>query len=244
MNTIIKPLGRELRGSKRSWGILLGIITGFYLFGMAFTAILMTTVVDDNSYAPLSMLFAQIGAAIALFAMMDRFNGGFDTAVKMGETRRSYLWAAFFTTALELAVMIGFLWLLRLIETGFQNLFFPGVTVEVDTTVWLQDVKLVLGIVIFVIGLLSLFGALLHRYGRKAFWGMWVLWMFAFIVGPRIMDAVEEGNDSVFGHIGRWLAEVFSSGFGIDVFYILLGGGVIGVAASVLLLRRASVSAT
>lgn len=242
MKRIMEPFARTLRCAARSWPAELGLIGGMYLFGMALTSVLMTTVVDDNSYAPLSLLFAQMGALFALFGVAERFNNGFDLAVKMGETRRGYLWSAFAVTTLEIMAALGIFWLLRLVEKAFQGLVFPGTTLELDPLIWLEDWRLTLGIAVLVIGLAALFGAMLHKYGRKAYWIFWILWMVIFVGGPQVIDAVQEGNNSIVGHIGRFLVGLFGGGFGIEGFCLLLSGGVIGMAVSVLMLRKASVN--
>ena len=53
-----------------------------------------------------------------------------------------------------------------------------------------------------------LFGMLILRFGTKAFWVLWALWMFGCIGIPRIIDAVEAAPQSLFGKIGTWVRNI------------------------------------
>lgn len=234
---------RMLRTAPRIWMTELSIMLGAYLFGMVLVSVLMLTVVDDNTYAPMGLLFAQLGAVVAAMVIGTRYNADFDMAVKMGATRRGYLPAAFTVSFLEILALTGVLWLLAQFETFFHDTFFSGTVVEMETTGWLGNIGLALSICVLLVGIIALVGALLHRYGRKAFWVVWAVWMLFFIGGPRILDAVESGDNSIFGHLGRFLAGFFDGGFGgMNLLWVLLGGGLVSIVVTVLMLRRASVN--
>lgn len=46
------------------------------------------------------------------------------------------------------------------------------------------------------------------RFGKKIHFVLWGLWMLTCIGGPRIIEAVEEAPESVFGKFGSLLAMI------------------------------------
>ena len=53
-------------------------------------------------------------------------------------------------------------------------------------------------------------GSLVMRFGQKAFWAVWAVWMLLCIGTPRIIDAAKDAPQSLFGMIGKGVLQILN----------------------------------
>jgi len=184
--------------------ILFSVQSAGFLIGMIFTFISANAGVT----IPLGFIIG-IGVVFCCvyFAGMSFFAQDFNLALKMGETRKEFLFPYLLFTAGELACCCLYNILLIQIETaviwiaglgkagGIKGLEFYGVS--------LLFVYFML--IIYAVSIEAVFGALFVKFGKKAFWALWCIWMFVCIGGSRIAEWSAHHQESLFYKIGSSL---------------------------------------
>ncbi len=202
------------------------IVLGAFLVGKLL-GLFLTVVTDMPQEFPLGSVFGIIGLAVVLFCVGGQFVLGLNNAILMSRTRKGFLLGHYVVSILSLLLCA----LLALVLFVLEVWLLPGMG-EAGR----QQVQQVLAVVLnpalaaaFLLGgvvLANFVGALLARFGKKAFWVLWALWMFCFLVLPRMMEA-SEGKDSILTRAGRALAGLFTG-------FSLTAWGVLGLVCTVL----------
>ena len=120
-------------------------------------------------------------------------------------------------------------------------MIYPDVEKEMELLPWLLKAGIAAALALATAG--AFCGALVLRFGKKAFWGLWFLWMFGFLGVPAISDAVEEAPESFFGMLGQQASEIFRR-MPVNA-WLLLGAAAVllCIGGSWLLLRKQQVTA-
>lgn len=94
---------------------------------------------------------------------------------------------------------------------------YPELTCEVDFLPYLLKWGIPVIAALCILGIFC--SILIMHFGKKAFWVLWVIWMFACVGLPQISEAAEEAPNSLLGRIGIGAAKLF---MGIPV-QVLIG---------------------
>ncbi len=208
------------------WSLGLTAIGG--IIGMILMQVMIRAGDEGDSYFTMGTAIAilMMGAYI-LFMEMAQINLYFNTQISLGSTRKEFYLSAIVTNFLIVLLNILLLLGINRLETLLLMKSFPAMENEVEMFPWLIRLGLPIGILLSLAGTLG--GILLLRYGRKAFWIMWVIWMVGCLFLPRIGEITEEAPDSflgvIVGSIQKGIVMIPGSAWGI-----------LGVAAAILLL--------
>lgn len=171
---------------------------GVFLVYELIEAILLLAVKPDTSGAICGVVLLAVGVMMNLFAGCGYPLINVDLLLRYSVTRRTALWATLGSMALNVTASMAFAALLGWVDGLIARAW-------VNTLPWVVDVESVtlplwayfaagLGVVCVALGV----GSLLLRFGRKAFWITWGLWM-VLAVGLNMMDwhALNNLNASV-----------------------------------------------
>lgn len=203
-------------------------VLGFGLFGTVFFEVMMR-VSESHAENPKTFEMAFLMALIAFMAVSMLFGmlflqRHFETAVGMSRTRKSFFTGslvcsfvtavcgaiALYLSALTEQLRLRYWWSEYPCESGYFAAFTPMV--------------LVFSLFAFTV-LAQFIGTLFLRFGKTAFYIIWVVWMIGSFTIPRAMDDLEKGQDTVFSNIGLTLRQILS---GLPLFaWLLIGAGVL-----------------
>lgn len=194
----------------KDWIWFFGLVLGGYVIGMILHYVLTVTDSTATSYFPLGTIMGMAMAGVYLFVMvLVQIRIYFNLEVSMGCTRAGFLVSFYLVNAAGTLLGAGFLTVLEAAENALDGLLYPGLEREVDLLPYL--LKWGVPAAVAVPMLAGFMGALLIRYGRKAFWVLWGLWMFGALVLPRILEAASEAPETLYGRVGGWIAREFGA---------------------------------
>lgn len=165
----------------------LAVEGGFFLLYEIIEAIVLFTVKPDTSGAVCGLIVLAVGI------MMNLFVGGcypvlnMDMLLRYSVTRKTALFATLGTMTLNMAVSMAFAALLGWVDSFIARAW-------VSALPWVMEVEsvepplwayFVVGLGVVCLGFGA--GAVLQKFGRKAFWILWGAWML-LIVGFNIVD--------------------------------------------------------
>lgn len=202
--------------------VLIGWCVGFGLL-----ALLMTE--DGSSYLTMGTLIG-VFMAVMLGLVGDWIGMGlyFNTQVSLGCTRKEFFWSYSIVKCLMNFVCLGILLLLGALEDSLCRAIYQ-VGREVDLLYWILRAGPWAALAVPGIGMLC--GALVMRFGKKAQWVTWGVWMFGCLAVPRIIGEGRENTPTVFGAVGRFCARIFGR--------VPSGVWLLAAAAAILLCYRA-----
>ena len=195
-----------------------------FILGMIMLALIVKF---DNTTDKVFELGSIIAIAISLFTtfilIFATFGVSFNNAVCMGRTRKAFVTSYVVVTfCMTCAILIvGFL--LSFVERLLCTIIYPNYIFEYVAMNHITPM-IVLAIILIEVIVPVFIGTLLARYGMKAFWIMWVIWMFGFTVLPRMMNNIYENDHSVIGEIERKLVSTLG-GISIASWYVI--GGIV-----------------
>lgn len=219
---------------------------GTMLFGLVFGSILVGVIIliadDADSYAVMGTFMA-FGLWIALIVFLGGFTleRRFGMAVGMGETRKNFIIYQFVVMAINTLLEILVLIVMNTVEKTVAGMIYD-LPCEFDVISHLIDVRFILAAVVL-IPVLSLFlGMLIIKFQKKAFWGLWVVWM-AGSLGMANMEKILHANpdNAIVTAIKNAIESISALGITGGV----LCGAVIGavlLAITVAVLRKQAVT--
>lgn len=195
-----KVLRNELRDYPKAMLLCGGASVGFWAFGVLLSLLIRFTE-GDLFYLPLGGIMALFGGMFALiFTLASAFSAGFELAVKMGVTRRGFLIGeALFALIAAVSVMVtaALLMLLEIpvgmlvaeewLTDGFALTF--EVAAFIPWYIWAA-----LPFVVVILGMFA--GAVFSRFGRTAFWVLYLVFFTPVWLGSPIADILESGDTS------------------------------------------------
>ena len=222
--------------------LILGLQAGFFLFGEILLGIVVYGVEEKESIIQAgTMLALFVPVFVMVFTGMSSMPLCFNLAVGMGAVRRHVVPAMIGMSLLINMMVVWIAYLFYNLEQWIFGMFYAGIEIEFD----LQFVfhwKYILPVCLAVTAVNILMGAMFLKYGKIAFTIFWIVWMAAFIGGPRLGHLLESAQDNAFLRICRKIVELIS-GFserGILSAVALVSAGLIFV--SWMLLRRQEVN--
>lgn len=222
----------------------LAIMAGGFLVGVAIVSAVALYFGDGKEEG-----IFQLGVILALvitvflqgFGTIFSFLGEFNLAISMGQTRKSFVWAYEAVSVIQIVVMAAVAFLMGFVENGIYRVILPKAYMEVDIVANVFRLRyLIPGI--FAIAVIEMFlQALLLRYGRRAFWGVWVAWMLLWMLpgylskNRRLAAGVLEMTDR-FAKMGSAAGTAVLMGAGV-----VFGAVLIGVSWNMLRKQRVTV---
>lgn len=178
----MKALKIELAKQKK-WFLLFFIsILGIWLLGVSVQIVMLAGFKETTTVTLGTLFICPIAPFMHAFKRIFSFGTEFNMAIAMGQTRKKYVWTYELVALLELicAALLGYV--LCLSEKAICNKFFSQVSIEIDAVAVFQLrylIPAILGILVLEVFL----QAMSMRFGMKAFWAIWLMWMI-ICLGP------------------------------------------------------------
>lgn len=192
----------------KDWRILMLFILGGWIFGMILHFVIVALDSSITSYFPMGTVMAVVIAGLCAGVMWAiQLGFYFNLEISMGSTRKGFLISFYLVGFLFELCYIGEIILLNLAERVLERQLYSDLECEIDILPYLLKWGVpAMAAIMFLCGFM---GTLILRYGKKASWALWLIWMFCFLVLPRIHDAAEKAPDSLFGRIGNAVIGTF-----------------------------------
>lgn len=236
---MIQTIKKQFQVQWRDW---LWEFASSFIAWMAGFGMLHLIMADDGTswLAVGTLLGGVIAGIVSLLVSVFSLGILFNTQVGMGCTRRRFFISYYLVGCTMNLLLVLFLILLCAVESALCARIYPGMGTEFDLMPWLWKAGIPAALAIPAAG--GFCGALILRFGKKAFWALWCVWMFVFLGVPNISNAVEDAPSSFFGMLGRQAMRAF--GAVPASAWILLGAAAVLLCfgGSWLLLRRQQVT--
>lgn len=238
---MLQLIRKQLRaqGTDVIWGPVIMLAAG--IVGMSIMFAMMKFDVADGEWFCLGTMLGGIVAAFYGFIWISAGIGFyFNMEVAMGCSRKEFFFSYYLTGFVMNGVYAIIMAIMCIIENALGRMLYPGMENDIDLLSYIIRGGIPAVVVLTVIG--GFCGTLVLRYGKKAFWVLWAIWMVLCLGGPRISDAVSDAPDSVFGKIGT-AVEVLLESVSVNI-WILFGAAIVAACgvADFLMLRRQQVT--
>lgn len=166
----------------------LAVAFGSYVFGIIVMMIIRANTMEENECVTLGMLIAMAALVfIHFFGIIFSFVGEFNMAISMGATRRAYVGSYALFNMAELAGLELLLFVLGKIELALISVIYPQCEIILDVTQYFQW-KYLLAVIVGMTVVELFLGAVILRFGMKAFWVVWAIWMFLTLVPAKLSE--------------------------------------------------------
>ncbi|HIV86854.1 MAG TPA: hypothetical protein H9896_01940 [Candidatus Pygmaiobacter gallistercoris] len=194
---------REWRVQCRNLPAEMGFVLGGFLFGRLLAmGILFFT--KEDEWLPFGAIFGAFGLGAVLFTIAMQFVIGLNRAILMSRTRTNFMLGGYsmgiFTLLLALVVLLLLSWIEFCTASADDTL---RAAAEQVASVLLHPLFL-LSFPVCGTVLAGFIGALLARFGWRAGWTLWGIWMLGALVLPRMIDA-SKGKDTLLTRAGNLL---------------------------------------
>ena len=204
----------------------LAVAFGSYIFGIIVMMIIRANTMEENECVTLGMLIAMVALVfVHFFGIIFSFVGEFNMAISMGATRRAYVGSYALFNMAELAGLELLLFVLGKIESALMRVIYPQCEVILDLTQYVQW-KYLLAVIVGMTIVELFLGAVILRFGMKAFWAIWAIWMFVTLVPAKLIE-----NEALAAKMHQFGMQI---GFGNIVQYLVVVGVIAAVIMAVL----------
>lgn len=186
----------------------LGITAVGYLIGLIVVFIVMNAAKESTCATAGTMLAVIAFAFMHLFGITFSFMGDFNMAISLGATRKSFVAGYALFNLLEIAVLELEIVVFGVVEKFLLENAFPQAVMEIDLTNFFTWNYLT-GVLVVFTAVEMFFGAVILKYGMKAFWVLWALWMLICLVPMNI--GKNEKLSGVLESLGVILGEKITS---------------------------------
>ena len=160
---------------------------GGYVFGIIVMMIIRANIVEKECVT-LGMLIGMIILVFMhFFGITFSFVGEFNMALSMGATRKSFVGSYALFNMVELAGLELLLFVLGKIELSLISVIYPQCEIILDVTQYFQW-KYLLAVIVGMTVVELFLGAVILRFGMKAFWVVWAIWMFLTLVPVKLSE--------------------------------------------------------
>lgn len=160
---------------------------GGYVFGIIVMMIIRANTVEKECVT-LGMLIGMIILVFMhFFGITFSFVGEFNMALSMGATRKSFVGSYALFNMVELAGLELLLFVLGKIELALISVIYPQCEIILDVTQYFQW-KYLLAVIVGMTVVELFLGAVILRFGMKAFWVVWAIWMFLTLVPVKLSE--------------------------------------------------------
>ncbi len=167
------------------------------LGGTVFGMIIMSVVVimsKENYMVIGSFIALIIWIMVYVICGVIGFESSFSLAVAMGRTRKEFIICRYIVQVINVWIGLSVLYILNLAETMFYRIFFKGITCEGNIFEILVNIQFFIGAGIALPVIFIFLGMLLVKFQKKAFWGIWVVWMAGSLMLSNITRIRESGG--------------------------------------------------
>lgn len=184
------------------------ITLGIYVLGTA-VSIGIVRLTDSTEYISVGLILAFVGSFICALVAGAQLYVGFDMAVGMSVSRKRYFATSYTSNYVLILVCFAVTGVLAIFDKFFAKVVAPTAEYIMDVSAlgFVNYILLALFVSIVLTAGAMFVGALLHKWGKKAFWTLWVLWMVACIGLPQIAD--RQKNNPIFIAIGNFFSQLF-----------------------------------
>lgn len=160
---------------------------GGYVFGIIVMMIIRANIVEKECVT-LGMLIGMIILVFMhFFGITFSFVREFNMALSMGATRKSFVGSYALFNMVELAGLELLLFVLGKIELALISVIYPQCEIILDVTQYFQW-KYLLAVIVGMTVVELFLGAVILRFGMKAFWVVWAIWMFLTLVPVKLSE--------------------------------------------------------
>ncbi|MDO4323760.1 MAG: hypothetical protein Q4C61_14680 [Lachnospiraceae bacterium] len=238
---MFETLKKQVRVLWSDWLWNLALLFGGGVIGFVTFQIVLWRNPGMESYLTLGTI---VGGTMAVFfiviMIMSSIGIYFNVEVSMGCARKHFFGSYFIVSLIECLLGMGCLILLCTAENAGNTILHPGMKNEIDFLPYLLKWSVPAAVVLTVFSLLC--GALMIRFGRKAYWILWAIWMAAVLGLPKITDAMSDAPDSVLGRLGNAVGAAVKAVPGTAWLPCMLAASAAGLAAAYVLLHRQQVT--
>lgn len=215
-----------------------------FIFGLAVNALITYLGGSDPEYTVIRLgtfmsliLICLIPTIIGMFAMNQLFN----CQVSFGMTRKEFIFYDLTVTFLWYLAEMLLVCVFYFLEGFYLKTFYSAYPEESIREI-LPGMNLWMFLLLAVILTASreFLGSLIMRFGKKAFWIIWIVWMAGCTLPQRIADLIQDGaGTNVFNNMIKWAAGISVVGWGvIGIVFIMIALGI-----SWLIVRKQAVAA-
>lgn len=194
---MLRSIKREFLLNRNSLWQSLALLGGGWLFGLALL-LGIVWLADETELVPLGTIFAGLVLVfIGVLYSIYYFACGYEQALTMSCTRRRFLVGIFVTTCLQLLCLIVAVLALSALELGIFRLFFRGYTLDLGPLappMLARFAWVPLAAVPAVVCAGMFLGACVQRWGRRALWLLWGLYMIFVLFGDTFRNMAEGAN--------------------------------------------------
>lgn len=214
-----------LKVIKMRWAELV-LYLGVGLLGVIFGDVILALVAYTDIEDPIKRVF-RLGTICAVVAMLFTqllfgvFGLGqfFNYQVAFGVTRKKFICCDVLVSLIWSLAAVLFAGVLYVAEGGLLKVFFAAypennILESLHLSPGMLVAVILLGLVCFT-ALKEMLGSLVMRFGNKAFWALWAIWMLICILPARIQK-MDEGNmlPKIFAEIAKWISQVPAAAWG------------------------------
>ena len=210
-------------------GIPFYITTFFFVFGFGLFGTILFEVTmrlsEVKAENPQTFEMAFLMSVIAFMGVIFLFamqivQRSFQTAVGMSCTRKSFFAGSVLCALVSSIFGVAALFIVSLTEQLRLRYWWSEYPCESRDLESLTPAVLFFFMIAFVV-LSQLIGVLFLRFGKLAFWVLWLTWMIGCFIIPRVKDDMDEKRDTVFSGIGHIIGQIVT---GLPLFAWLLIG--------------------
>ena len=208
------------------------LVLGGGIFGtVLFELIMRLDEVNDEAPTTFEMSFLMGLLTIAIIIFVYAMKGAereFNNTIGMGRTRKGFIIGHFIVSLLTNLLCILALEIIYVCEQLRLDAWWSQYPCETHfSTTFSLPLLFFLAVVLSMVQ--EYMGFLIIRFGKKAFWGIWALWMFCCTGIPRIVEDMDQGKNSIFASMGHGFLNIIHS-VPLTIWYLIV------FAVSVLLL--------
>ncbi len=204
----------------------LAVAFGSYVFGIIVMMIIRANTMEENECVTLGMLIAMVALVFMhFFGIIFSFVGEFNMAISMGATRRAYVGSYALFNMAELAGLELLLFVFGKIELALMRVIYPQCEIILDLTRFFQW-KYLLAVIVGMTIIELFLGSVILRFGMKAFWIIWAIWMFLTLVPAKLTE-----NEALAAKLHQVGAQI---GFGNIVQVVAAAGVIAAIIMAVL----------
>ena len=199
-----------------------------YLIGVFVMLIASKKNTEKEVFLIGTVLVMIIGACMQFFIDIFTFLQEFNIAISMGQTRKSFVWCYEFVSFLELFAITVMLRGLAEIEQLIYRIAMPNGRFLIKADMLVQ-LKIIVPIILGMIAVEMLLQAMLLRFGMKAFWVIWIIWMLLAFFPSTVMQ-----NKVLSEKAANLAAALFSVAAHLGtMFWIMAGVILIGIMVGI-----------
>ena len=223
--TFVQSVKKEIQVERDSFWQFPLVVAGLWVFGMVLGLIITFASGENEEFVPMGFILALVGAVISIFFVGAQMHMGFKLAVGMGTTRKSYLgsyYAVSFLLCLECYVVAVCTILLdkAIWALGFSHMKFLFSLPDYVPLFWWPIILVAAAAVSALAG--AFFAALIYKWGQKAFWILWSVWMIGFVLLPQLASRWKDTAVAKFVFsIGGLLGAIPLWGWGVIALSVL-----------------------